>query len=539
MQKIWLSIGLLAHVATCSGMLSPNERFFVEKLMPAADEVDRIFSGKKGGEVFATNAPIAFKKGIKTAVDKFVTSMDSAPGSRLRAELAKLKTDGVLSNWQQAVDVGWVTTDPKEVSSDQKKYVGNIMTIYSGNTKRVLGSKVSRLIEDDYLILQEFAKKIDGLFASSKFGLNADSDTKNSIRAAVDSFIATCKTYKGVAEEPLKKLIKSELFALWDMATNGTGWLTVERDGWKSWKNEKNKAEAYRAVNNGIPRIMTLYGKDKNLLTTELNKIFLLVRDVLVGKARLVEIAQERKDSAAGADLLTEDIAAVEDKILQRAEILDNELGVITMNASQAQREVAAAAVNKFIAACKQFTSDVVDSAAIVALAEHPIILSWLKTQAINSWWVNKDFDAWKKNHSADYKRFSKESDGFMRAYAKSKKAMQNAVKSIVDKAKAAMGPGKAKELDKEEERVLSADQGLLEKLARWDVPAFKLPDIKAELLPESKTEPEPGERTPGRGESLGGETEEREARERQLLSKIPAVDTFARALQGLTVEKA
>lgn len=534
MRKLLCSMLLIVQTTVCLGMMNDQERYFFAKLMPAVDEVDRIFAGKKGDQVFAINAPVWFKRQAKSAVDALIRAIDSAPGERMRAALKNLKTDGVLSNWSDAENDGWVThntTDIKTVSPKQKKAIGNIMTIYSGNAKRVLGSKVARLIEDEYLVLQELAKKIDDLFASSKFGLNADSDTKNKLRAAVDSFIVFCKTYKGLAEEPLKKLIKGELFALWDMATNGTGWLDVERDNWKKWKNEKGKAEAYHAVNNGVARIMALYAKDKNLLTKQLNAIFLIVRDVLVGKARLTEIAQERKDITAGGELRDADLEAIDNKIRPRAEILDNELGAITMNASQAQREVAAAAVNKFIAACKEFKSGVIDSAVINALAEHPIIVSWLKTMAINSWWVNKDFADWKKNNPTDYKRFGKESDDFMRAYSKSKTAMQNVITSVVNKAKGAVAD--PKKLDAEEKQVLETDVTLLQKLAKWQAPAFKLPDIKTELPPESKTpgidEPE----TPGedirKEEELGDESGERELRVRR-----PAIDKFAEALYEL-----
>lgn len=523
---------LLAQATVCLGMMNDQERYFVIKLMPAVDEVDRIFAGKnKKGWVFATNTPVRFKEQIQKNVNALIMAFDSAPGERMKVELEKLKNGGVLSNWTSAVEAGWVTTDPKEVSSAQKKYVGNIMTIYSGNAKRVLASNVGRLLGEDYLVLQELAKKIDGLFASSKFGLNADSDTKNSINAAVDSFIVFCQTYKGLAEEPLKKLIEGELFALWRMATNGTGWLAVERDGWKSWKNDKNKAIEYRAVNYAIPRIMTLYGKDKNLLTKQLNEIFVIVRDILVGKARLKELEQEGKDVVAGGKLLAADLEAIDNEIRPRAEILDIELGAITMNASPTQREAAAAAVEKFIAACKQFKSDVIDSAVINALAEHPIIVSWNNTKAINSWWENTNFADWKKNNPADYKRFGKESDRFMRDYSKSKKAMQNVITSVVNKAKGAVAD--TKKLDAEINTLLEIDAKLLQKLAGWQVSAFKLPDIKTELLPEPKTpkpttEPKPEPRT-GRGGTLG---EERAVRS--------PVDKFAWALSRiLVVEKA
>lgn len=491
-QKRCFVLFLLVQVFTCLGV-SESEKFFVEKLMPAVDEVDRLFSGKKGTDVFAVNAPVFFKKTIASAIKKLLENFSKASGDVLQEKLDLLKNDGVLANWQDASGAGWVDADPKDLTAAQKKAINNIMTIYSGSTKRPLGNKVANLVTNEYLVLRNLAEEIDKLFADSKFGVNADTETKEKIQVAITAFVKAVRNYRGIASKQLTDLLDNEVFACWKKVAEDTGWLNIERDAWKEWKKDNRRSIDYDVVSKCIPRIMELYAKnDKKFVTKFLNQIFGIVRDILVNKARLVEIADERENLKSKEGLMTEDLAGIEDKIMPRAEILDKALSVISMNASEAQKEYAKDAVEKFVEAVKAYDPTILELQVVKDLVNHPIIKSWQDTKAIDSWYNFSDFSEWKKNNPQDYKAFGKAADGFMKAYSKSKTAMQNAIRELMKKAGGTEQD--LKKLDKEEDSVANQEMRLLEKLAAWKPQGYRLPEFSEES---------------GRGGALGVEEDE------------------------------
>lgn len=166
MRKVWLlAVTLIAQSASvcfCAAELAaPPEKFSVEKLLISVEQVDTLFTGKHGDEIFSVNASKRFKLTVvKPLMDALLAAIDAVDEPRLSADFAALKVDGVIANWLKAVDAGWLEAEPDVITEVQRKAIGNIMTIYSGNANRVLEHKVSRIIENDYFRLLAINKKV-------------------------------------------------------------------------------------------------------------------------------------------------------------------------------------------------------------------------------------------------------------------------------------------------------------------------------------------------------------------------------------------
>lgn len=529
MQKRLWSLVLMAQVGLCFGLTSEEQKFV--DLVVAAKKVDDIFSQtQKGpkGEIFSTNANETMRTMAQKAAQNLLELlMDAAKGERLPAALDKLKKDGVLSNWLAAAEAGWVADNTKG-----RKFIGNIMDIYSGNAKSVLVNKILRLIADDYLVLSELAAKIDELLADATFSTNADTEMKLRVNLAISNFREWCKTHKGLAAAALKSLAYHELFALWDMATEKTGWLDVERKDWDKWSKNKENKKAYEAVAAAIGRMMTMYGKNKKLVEDAVDAIFTQVRDILAMYVKIEIIDNQMREldekSGAEANKTLDELAGM----LSLAKAADAALGKVSMTAPDEAKFDADKAVTDFKKACEKSYI-----AEVSALANNSIVKSWDSVRNIKGWFNMKGtdktvFENWKwedKNHtklSEAYKQFGKFST-FMES--KSKNGLQAAVQSIMAKAKGSDSLKDIEKLNKDKIALREKIYQLTDKLSKWAVPAFKAPKIDESLVPEPTL---PG---PGRGEGAFGNGDGDYDVE---LEKTP-VYKFANALKQMVVVKA
>lgn len=490
-RQTWWCLVLLTTISL-QGKYTDAENNAI-KLFAAANTVDGIFAGKirsAGGGIFAVNAPQDVRVMAKEAVDYLVEIIDGTKGDLLPGELMNLKKGDILSNWRAAEVYNWVTS--ATTRPETKKAIGDVMSAYTSGKQRVLTNTVGRLITDDYLVLKSLAEKIDKDMSSSGFSVNADAALKQKLDANIQMFKQVCTDAEGLASGALKALLEHEVFGLWDMATQDTGWLDIDRRDWDTWKKDSDNAQAAAEITAAVGQLMTLYGKDKSLLVSTINKIFVLVRDVLVREAAILEIKEREAALLSMKDLLS---ANEKDALLAKAKALDEKLSKITMNASHTDKIAADNMVDEFVTYCAGSDVD-----AIKALADDPLIKSWSEVKKLEGWFESNlqdktVFAAWKKEKPASYKAFGPKAK-FMDAYAKSKMAVHNLVKSVIARV---TGAGSTKDLEKMSKDKITFRQQidkLKGDIAAWRPAEYKLPVFKPDT----------------RGGALGDDDEEGQA---------------------------